>query len=167
MQPIKILKSSFEEPSDYKSRLTVKAVVLDGNGSVLLFDNALLGGGVEEGESLEEAIKRECLEEAGILVDSLEPLGIVIQYRDALKKKYEVHGFSARFIEKISEPTTTQESEMKRSTSWLAWSEAEDTLKKNIEEIERVGNQNPTSDKYQAQLFNTMTSLIFLRRVKD
>jgi len=35
------------------------------------------GGKVEKGESIEEATKRECFEEAGITVRSIEPLGTV------------------------------------------------------------------------------------------
>ena len=35
------------------------------------------GGGVEEGEALEDAVRREIREEAGIEVEVLEPLGVV------------------------------------------------------------------------------------------
>lgn len=164
--PLRILASSFEEPKGYTDRLTVKAVVLNEVGRILLFGGSLLGGGVEKDEDLEWALKRECLEEAGVLIDSLKPIGIVIQYRDALKKRYEIHGFLTRFIEKISEPTTASESEKKRTVTWLTLLEAKESLQNKINEIEKIGNQDPASDKYQAELFNTMTSLVFLQEIE-
>ena len=166
MKLLKVLNSSVEEPKGYKTRLTVKAVILDDKKRVLLTDGLLVGGGVEQDEVLEVALKRECIEEAGILVDSFEPLGVVVQYRDALKKRYEIHGFRVRFREKIGEPTTTQEREVGRSLSWFSLPEAETMLKERIEEIERVGNLDSKTDTYQSLLFNTMTSLIFLQEVK-
>lgn len=158
--------SSSVAPKGYTDRLTVKAAVLNDDGQVLLFGHFLLGGGVEKDEGLERALKRECLEEAGVLIDHLVPIGIVIQYRDALKKRYEIHGFRAHFVEKISEPTTTDEAEKKRTTVWMTLSEAKENLQKRIEEIEMIGNQDPASDQYQAQLFNTMTSLAFLQEIQ-
>lgn len=57
-----------------KLRRKVRAIVTDGQGEFLLIqpqsykDNmwSFVGGGVEEGESLEQAMKRELREEVGI-----------------------------------------------------------------------------------------------------
>lgn len=38
------------------------------------------GGGVEEGDSLEETVKKECLEEVGIKVTNVTPLGVQFKY---------------------------------------------------------------------------------------
>ncbi len=166
MQPISILMTSSEEPNGYENRPTVKAVVIDEDGYTLLFGLSLLGGGVEEGESLEEAIHRECLEEAGILVEIIAPLGEVIQYRDALKKRHEIQGFLVRFLHQQSEPTTTQAREMNRSLTWLTFNEAESMLEKRIAEVEEVRETYSAGDAYQSALYSATTALVFLREAK-
>lgn len=166
MKPISILKSSPEEPSDYENRPKVKLVVIDENNNTLLFGLSLLGGGVEEGESHEEAIHRECLEEAGILVEIIAPLGEVIQYRDALKKRHEIHGFLVRFVRQQSEPITTQEREMNRTLAWLAFDEAVSLLEKRITEVEEARETYPAGDAYQSALYSATTALVFLREAK-
>ena len=64
-----------------KNRLfkKVKAVILDENNKVILIrfpDNGLVipGGGVEEGETLREAVIREALEETGMQVEPIKIL---------------------------------------------------------------------------------------------
>ena len=53
------------EPTDYIDRPTVKAVILNDQDEVLLFSGGLPGGGVEDGETNEQALARECMEEIG------------------------------------------------------------------------------------------------------
>jgi len=64
----------------------VGAVVIDGKGRVLLVRRgteplagewSLPGGGVETGETLEAAVRREVLEEAGLIVDVGPLVGVV------------------------------------------------------------------------------------------
>ena len=166
MTPIQILNASSIEPEGYVDRPTVKAVVIDENNRVLLFAGALLGGGVETGEDLPVALARECQEEAGIKIEVLDALGVVIQFRDVLKRRYVIHGFLTRFVERLSKPTTTQESEQKRTVTWYEVAEAEQLLVEEIKAIEEAGNMDVAKDKYQAELFNTKTALIFLQEAK-
>ncbi len=163
MHPLQILKDSPTEPEGYIDRLTVKAVVFNEKNEVLLFGGALLGGGVEEGEDLSTALERECLEEAGITIEILKPLGVVIQFRDVWKKRYVIHGFLARFLAQKSQPTTLQENEKKRTVAWYAFTEADQLLTERIQALEQEGDLNPTQGLYQAQLFNMKTAQIFLR----
>lgn len=166
MTPIQILNASSIEPEGYTDRPTVKAVVIDQDNRVLLFSGALLGGGVETGEDLPTALARECLEEAGIEIEVLDALGVVIQFRDAFKKRYVIHGFLARFIAQQGEPTTTQENEQKRTVTWYGVAEAEQLLVDEIIKIEEVGDTNAVEDKYQSELFNTKTALCFLQEAR-
>ena len=70
-----------------KPRLTVRAVVVNPQGQLAVmyaekYDiHTLPGGGVEEGESIEEALVREITEETGCTLDSYEPLGYVEENR--------------------------------------------------------------------------------------
>lgn len=163
MQPLATFCSSANEPVDYVPRPTVKAVVLDESKRVLLFSGSLLGGGVEKGETDEAALHRECLEEAGISIEIVKPLGIVIQFRDVLKKRYEIHGVVARYVAKVSEPTTTSESEKRRIVAWHTLPEAISMLEKSVEEFERANAKETFDDSYQARLYNAKTALIFLQ----
>lgn len=54
------------------------------------------GGKVLEGESMEDATKREVLEEVGIIVNQLEPRGILNFTFDENDSELEVHIFECR-----------------------------------------------------------------------
>jgi len=68
-------------------RLTARAVVINPDGELAVMYAAkfgihtLPGGGVEEGESIETALRREIAEETGCAIASIEPLGIVEENR--------------------------------------------------------------------------------------
>lgn len=70
-----------------KPRLTARAVVLNPRGMLAVmyaakFDiHTLPGGGVEEGESIEVALRREITEETGCTIASIAPLGYVEENR--------------------------------------------------------------------------------------
>lgn len=73
--------------SDAKPRLTARAVVVAPDNRIAVMYAArygihtLPGGGVEEGESVAEALVREVTEETGCRIASFEPLGYVEENR--------------------------------------------------------------------------------------
>ena len=164
-QILETFKADIVDAIDYVPRPTVKAVILNEKNEVLLFSNMLIGGGVDEGETLGEALARECLEEAGVVVEMGESLGVVIQYRNALKMRYEIHGFIATFIKAVAMPSTTQEDEVGKSCQWKTLEEAIAYLDEKVKRLEQDTEMDRTGDAYYGKLWNAKTHLLFLRKV--
>lgn len=65
----------------------VRAIILDGDGRVLLIRHSyvpgwhLPGGGVDKGETLAEAMRREVREEVGLTVGEARPLGVYLRLK--------------------------------------------------------------------------------------
>jgi mutator protein MutT len=84
----------------------VRALILNEEGEVLLQQRAdtgrwgLPGGAVELGETALEALKREVLEETGLIVISAEPMALYsgLQQRFAYPNGDEVQCFAVAFI---------------------------------------------------------------------
>lgn len=81
----------------YKLRRAARAVVFNDRGEVSLEHATkhnyykLPGGGIEEGETIEEALRREIREESGVEIKIGAEIGMVIEYRndfDALQISY-------------------------------------------------------------------------------
>ena len=46
------------------------------------------GGGIEEGESILEGLRRETEEETGYLIENIKPIGYVIEHRESAKNQH-------------------------------------------------------------------------------
>lgn len=93
----------------------VYASVRDGDKFIVLKkrkDNKvtyhLAGGGVDDGETLEEAIKREILEELNVEVEIIKKLGVYdklyVPWKldgEEFKVQYEIHVFDTKVIRKV------------------------------------------------------------------
>ena len=72
----------------YKERRASRAIVFDKENKVALLHvtkkhyHKLPGGGIEDGESMEVALRRELLEEIGCSVGNVRELGIIEEYRN-------------------------------------------------------------------------------------
>lgn len=77
-------------PAIYKTRVASRAFLSDADGNLALMHNGLKdfyklpGGGVMEGESPEQALHRELLEETGCASMALIYLGYLEEYRGGL-----------------------------------------------------------------------------------
>lgn len=95
--------SAIEAPNSFKERHASRAVVFDKENNVALFHatkkqyHKLPGGGVEKGEDLEAALRRELLEEIGCAVKNIRPIGVIEEYRN----KFGLHQFSHCFIAEV------------------------------------------------------------------
>jgi 8-oxo-dGTP pyrophosphatase MutT (NUDIX family) len=106
---MKLLKTIGEKDTQriYRTRKAARAVVFDDDGNVALLYVSkhgyykLPGGGVEEGEDFEEALKRECLEEIGCDVEIIKPIGRIVEYRhfpDGTNEDQESYCYVARVV---------------------------------------------------------------------
>lgn len=97
-----------------KLRKAARAVLLDGQGYVgLLYVRnggyyKIPGGGVEADEDLVSALKRECLEEIGCVIEVDKELGITIEYKDIHHFKQESYGYLAHIVGEKGVPRFTE-----------------------------------------------------------
>lgn len=95
---------NYQPPISYKERRAVRAIVFDKDKRIALLYvtkkdyHKLPGGGMEEGESIIDALTRELLEEIGCLVNNIREIGIIEEYRN----KFELHQLSYCFMADIA-----------------------------------------------------------------
>jgi len=151
-----------DEAVEYVERPTVKVIIQRGDEVLILNDGLLPGGGVDDGETNEQAITRELLEELGVTVRDVREIGQVTQYRNFLGKEYKVYGYTAQF-EGFSASLAPQDAgEAAFTYKWLS----KDTALQNVSEsISRIETANPetTNDTIQGSLYNRITTLTLLR----
>ncbi len=84
----KDLGLDFAEPSVYRERKASRALVFDKDNNIALLHaknksyHKLPGGGIEDGEDIIQALRREAMEEIGCEIDNIKELGIVEEYRN-------------------------------------------------------------------------------------
>ena len=111
--------------STAKPRIAVNAMLLDNDGNIALcyygkynFYN-LVGGGVDPGEDLTTALKRETLEETGCQCDIICEIGAIFENMGAIDFTQERYGFLARAVgERIEPQLTEEEIEWNTSVEW-------------------------------------------------
>ncbi len=122
---------------------------------MLLNEGLLPGGGVESGESENDAIVRELQEELGVSVKDIEAVGTVVQYRSFLGKKYVIHGYTALFDTEDGMTNPQDVGEARFVKKWLAVSDALTLVKRSIKAAE---SKAMDSDTNQGKVFNLMTT---------
>jgi len=73
----------------------VKVVIKKDDKLLILNKGLLPGGGIDLGESDQDAIVRELQEELGVTVRDIQEVGTIVQYRNILDKKYLINGYTA------------------------------------------------------------------------
>ncbi len=120
-----------ETSSNYLQREVVRAVVFDEERNVGLIHvgtlnfHQLPGGGIETGESKEEALRREIIEELGCKIEILSEIGQIDEYRDYKSTLQQNYCYICRVIGKKGKPSPT-EGELKYGCDllWLPINEA-------------------------------------------
>lgn len=137
MEKVSVGRSSSEDVV-YSVRKAARSVVFDQEGRIaLLFVAAgnyhkLPGGGVERGESVEEALQRETREEIGSEVKVDRSVGASIEYRDQAGECQISYCYLAELVTSANEPAFTEE-ELKRGfrLDWVSLEEAIATMEQD------------------------------------
>ncbi len=150
----------------YIDRPTVK-VVIHHDDKILILNNGLLpGGGVEEGETISDSIKRELQEEIGAIVSNVKEIGLVEQFRSFLKKRYLVYGYSADLVEFTHTPNPQDIGEANFEKHWVTTEEALRMITASVKELQ-ASTQTFESDATQGKLYNLMTSFEIIKALGD
>jgi ADP-ribose pyrophosphatase YjhB (NUDIX family) len=134
-----IFENPLEEPKEYVTRPTAKGLVFDADGNMALITThehyGLPGGGVEKGETFEQALIRECEEEIGCKVEINSNIGTSEQYRTRDAVKYETEYFTATVMGEKGMPTSTQDDEQNIRIIWIPVNEAVVFLSEQIKNL--------------------------------
>jgi ADP-ribose pyrophosphatase YjhB (NUDIX family) len=115
-----------------KTRTDVRAIITKGDKILLIsspksryFHHKLPGGGIEEGENHEKALKREIKEEVGGVIEIIKDIGEFSHIRDKEKIKRVSHCFLTKLKGKLGKPEFTKaEKEAGYSLEWISLDDA-------------------------------------------
>ena len=146
----------------YELRVAVKILVFDNENKIALIGRSnkyflLPGGGVEAGESLEEACRREIKEEVGCEIEEIKEIGVTEEFRAKIMCQQETHFFTAKLVSEKGLPESKQEDEQGLEIIWLDLDEAIELLEEEKESI--------SFESYHA-CFNVRTQLVVLKEFK-
>lgn len=144
-----------------KKRQAARNVLVDEEGNVaVVFDGhanvyKIPGGGIDPGEDVGTALKRENLEEAGCDIEVLGELGRVLELRDQYDLEQESFAFLSKVVGQKGEPTFT-EKEANRGFR-LDWM--------NIDELIELAES--TEPQSYSGYFMKKRDLLFLKKAKE
>ncbi len=150
------------KPKTWTKRKTGRAIIFDENKNVALLHvtkkryHKLPGGGVEERESIAEALQREAIEEIGCEIGDIRELGIIEEYRNNFSKHQTSYCFVATVKGKKKAPDFTQE-EIANGFE-VVWLELDGSIKTLEEEIDTI-------EDYEGKFINAR-ELAFLKEAK-
>lgn len=126
------------EESKFKTREASRAIILDENNKIpILYVSKfeyykLPGGGIDDGESKEEALKRECQEEVGCEIEIIKEVGKLIEYRKEHSLKQISYCYLGRITSKGEPNFTQKELENGFQIVWVTIEEAISKVKSDI-----------------------------------
>lgn len=104
---------------DFRKRLAVRAIIIDDENNIALAYVSkqdyykIPGGGVDEGEDMIEALHRECLEEAGVKITDIQPLGFIRDINSIWQLTQESFCYAVKIKGQKKRPTYTKKERAK------------------------------------------------------
>ncbi len=147
--------------TSYKVKKASRGAVFNKNNLIALMyvsrDNyyKLPGGGLERGEDAVNAFKREVMEETGAEAEVYMEVGLIIEYKNKMKKLQINYCYIGRVVDDTGSPEFTEkELEKGFRLKWVPFTEA----------YNLIANQRPVD--YSARFISMRDGLI-LKRVRE
>jgi 8-oxo-dGTP diphosphatase len=146
----------------WRVRRASRTVLLNEKGEVVLVHAQkfnyykLPGGGIENSESLEEAVVREAMEETGYRIRIERPLGMIIEYRSRMKLLQISYCFLARAVGQPDRAKFTKKENAEKFRPILA---------KNLDDALRLAKKED-SLPYVAK-FMVKREVLFLQKARE
>jgi len=129
----KDIGEEIKEMRNPKLRFGARGIVIREDGKIAVFNKSnkneykLPGGGVDKGEDIKEAFKREALEETGCEIEVIEELGTIEEHKSLDNFKQISHVFIGKVLKDNGELNLTQKE--KDEGAKLLWVDKEEGLK--------------------------------------
>jgi len=130
---------SKEVVSSFRIRHAARAVLIDNEDRMALLHvrkhdyHKLPGGGIEEGENIESALERECLEETGCSIKMGKEVGSIIEYRGKFKIKQISQCFIAAVEGEKGVPSFTERERLNQfELIWISLDKVQDLLEADL-----------------------------------
>jgi 8-oxo-dGTP pyrophosphatase MutT (NUDIX family) len=156
-----VYPSPVKHTGDYNLRTAVRAVLFNEEGKISLQYvskhnyHKIPGGGAEGGETIEQSLRREVLEEAGCEIEIGESIGKIIEYRNKINQLQTNYCFLTEIKGEPKEPNyDTEEIEDEFVPIWVSIDEA----------IKLLENDKPST--YDSA-FIIKRDLVFLQKAKE
>ena len=123
----------------FSKRFSVRAVVVDSDNNIALIHSnkfnyhEIPGGGVEEGESAEQSVVRECKEEVGCNVEIIKDLGVTLEVNGVNKITNTSYGYLVKVLgEKQNTEHMEEEIEEDFDIMWVPIDQAIELIKSDV-----------------------------------
>ena len=146
---MKLLKEICNDPhikcDSYKVRKAARAIVINTKNEIAILNVTnhtyykIAGGGIEFGEDIEKALRREVMEEVGAEIEILDELGLIIEWKNSHQTQQISYCFVAKTKGEIGKPQFT-EKELQDGFA-IEWHSLEKAIKL-LENSSPQGNEN-------------------------